>query len=49
LEVGNTPVDEASAGAQAGIKTSLMHQLRKGTKLYLLKSCSSQIEAGGSP
>ncbi len=50
LKVGSSPVDETSAGAQAEIKTSLMlHQLRNGTKLYLIKPRSNQIEAGGSP
>jgi hypothetical protein len=49
LEVGNSPVDEAPAGAQAGVKTSLVHQLRKGTKLYFVKSRRSKIEANGSP
>jgi hypothetical protein len=29
--------------ASTGNQTSLMHQLRKGTKLYLVKSRSSQI------
>jgi hypothetical protein len=46
LEVGNSPVDEAPAGAQAGVRTSLVRQLRKGTKLYLVKSSGSQIGRG---
>lgn len=45
LEVNGSPVDEVSAGTQAGIRTSLTHQLRKGTKLYLVKSRGSQVEA----
>jgi len=40
LEIDNSPVDDAPAGAQAGIRTSLIDQLRKGTKLYLVKSRS---------
>lgn len=38
LEVDNKPVDEAPAGARVGIKTGLIHKLRKGTKLYLVES-----------
>ncbi len=38
LEVDNQPVDEAATGARAGIKTSLIHKLRKGARLYLVES-----------
>jgi hypothetical protein len=45
LEVDNQPVDEAAAGAQVGIKTSLIDKLRKGMKLYLVESRNIQISA----
>ena len=38
LEVDNQSVDEAAAGAQVGIRTSLVHKLRKGVRVYLVGS-----------
>jgi hypothetical protein len=45
LEVDNQPIDEAAAGARVGIKTSLIHKLRKGTKLYIVESRNTQVGA----
>jgi hypothetical protein len=49
LEIDNSSVEKAPVGAPTGIKTNLTSQLRKGTKIYLVKSRSDQIEAAGNP
>jgi len=46
LQVAGSPVTEALPGSQVGIKTSLLHYLRKGTKVYLAKSGSSKEAIG---
>jgi hypothetical protein len=49
LQVAGSPVNEALPGAQVGIKTSLLHYLRKGTKVYLVQSGSSKEVIGLDP
>jgi translation initiation factor 2 gamma subunit (eIF-2gamma) len=46
LEVAGSPVNDASPGAQVGIKTNLLPYLRKGTKVYLVQSGSSKQMIG---
>jgi hypothetical protein len=46
LQVDNSPVHDALSGTQVGIKTSSIDHLRKGTKVYLVKSGKCKRDSG---